>query len=182
MPAEPPKPPEAHCWEQTPCEASLLFLSTTFVPETHTCPLLEFLWWGDIVRLTLQRECKVKKLTQACVWVAQSYPTLCNPVDCTRQAPLSMKFSRHGPCSRPLGSSNGASPASLGAHVSQRTALHTGPWLAASLIVDVHTGNGMIGAGRWGSTAQKICQSHSRSCGFFLFFLLLKSGAKSPHP
>lgn len=43
MPAEPPKPPEAHCWEQTPCEASLLFLSTTFVPGTHTRALLEFL-------------------------------------------------------------------------------------------------------------------------------------------
>ena len=95
------------------------------------------------------------------------------------QTPLSMEFFRHGTCSRPQGGSNGASPASLGAHISQHTALHTGPWLAASLAVDVHTGNGMIGAGRWGSTTQKNCQSHSRSCSFCLFFLLLKSGAES---
>ena len=125
---------------------------------------------------------KWKKLTQACVWVAQSYPTLGNPMDCTRQAPLSMKSSRHGPCSRPLGGSNGASPASLGARVSQGTALHTGPWLAASLTVDVHTGNGMIGAGRWGSTAQKICQSHSRSCSFFLFFFVFKIWGRESSP
>ena len=85
-------------------------------------------------------------------------------------------------CSRPLGGSNGASPASLGARVSQRTALHTGPWLAASLTVDVHTGNGMIGAGRWGSTAQKICQSHSRSCSFFLFFFVFKIWGRESSP
>lgn len=34
------KPPEAHCLEQTPCKASPLFLSTKFVPRTHTCASL----------------------------------------------------------------------------------------------------------------------------------------------
>ena len=38
-----------------------------------------------------------KELSQFCAvlrFLAQSCPTLCDPVDCTHQAPLSMGFSR----------------------------------------------------------------------------------------
>lgn len=103
---------------------------------------------------------------------------LCNPTDCSLPGPLSMELFRHGTCSRPHGGSNGASPASLGAHISQHTACTQAPgWQPASQWMFTQEME-WLGAGRWGSTTQKNCQSHSRSCASAFFFLLLKSGGR----
>ena len=49
-------------------------------------------WW--LLTVWIKREVPMKHLVLCCAKLLQSCPTLCDPMDCSRQAPLSVGFSR----------------------------------------------------------------------------------------